>query len=69
MPSNPRLRNLPQDEIEQYFYGWDGEMDPDEYLRLWSENLDAREAFCKLPWHKRLWEEVRGRKPQLWQGV
>src|SRR5687767_6251098 len=63
------LRNLPQEEVERYFYGWNGEMDPDEYFRLWSENLAAREAFHKLAFYKRLWEEVRGRKPKPWQGV
>lgn len=57
------------EEFERYFYGWDGKMDPDEYLRLWSENLKRREEFRKLPWYKRLWEDFRGRKPKPWQGV
>lgn len=58
-----------EEDAERFAYGWDGRMDPDEYKRLWQADIAARVAFCGLPWYKRLWEQVRGRKPRPWEGV
>jgi hypothetical protein len=59
----------PEEAAELFAYGYDGEMNPLEYVKLWKEHLNAREAYYRLPFHKRVWETLRGRKPKQWEGV